>query len=330
MTNETYYGVISDIHFRPETIEYAIKALKKAGANKLILNGDIGDWQDSIEKTIGLHMSILKSAAESGLETYFQAGSHENFAALESAYDHLKDKYPNLIKIDNPVEIKVKNHHLIFIPGSDWNAGGEYTFGRDNKIPSGNYIVTYDNALVHIDNLEQYFEAKYKGIASRALHYSNINDLEKIVKEPEKSIVICHVPRRFNNLDEAVDTAIFGIAKRDFTIERRSFPKGSIFPGPFAKALIEDEHKYPVEMRHENRGNEDLRDMYNKLGITKAISGHFHESGHRANDLNGNHVPEGKKVKELFVNTGYFDVGQAAIVGVDEDGVLVDYHKVHF
>jgi len=83
-----------------------------------------------------------------------------------------------------------------------------------------------------------------------------------------------------------------------------------------------------VVLKKENRGNEDLKRLYEELGITKAVSGHFHESGHRANDLNGNRVGQGAFVNNLFWNSGYLDVGQTGILTVN-DNAEVSYRNVN-
>lgn len=86
-----------------------------------------------------------------------------------------------------------------------------------------------------------------------------------------------------------------------------------------AKKFIEA--RAPITIKKENSGNEALRDLYEELGIKKAVSGHFHESGHRACDKNGNHVPENTLVEELFWNSGHLDVGQTGILTVNDNKV---------
>ena len=75
------------------------------------------------------------------------------------------------------------------------------------------------------------------------------------------------------------------------------------------------------------RGKEDLKNLYEELGITKSVTGHFHESGHRANDSSGNHVKEGDVVKELFWNSGCLDNGQMGILIVK--GSEVSYRNLN-
>ena len=43
------YGIISDVHHDPRIVPVTIDVLKKLGAEKLILNGDIGERQRSLQ-----------------------------------------------------------------------------------------------------------------------------------------------------------------------------------------------------------------------------------------------------------------------------------------
>ena len=39
-----------------------------------------------------------------------------------------------------------------------------------------------------------------------------------------------------------------------------------------------------IVLKEENRGNERLKGLFEEMGIRKALSNHFHESGHKACD----------------------------------------------
>ncbi len=58
-----------------------------------------------------------------------------------------------------------------------------------------------------------------------------------------------------------------------------------------------------------------------KLGITMAVSGHFHESAHRAHDADGNPVKQGTFTRNLFWAASYVDAMKAGILTV-KDGVV--------
>lgn len=318
MVNETHYGVISDVHQDPKIVPVTIEVLKKLGVEKLLINGDIGNQQKTLKDSQNYVAFILDSIRKSGLESYVQPGSHETLLAFGPVVDYFAEKYSNIIKIDKPSEIKGKNHHLIFLPGSDWNAGGEYHIGNDEQIPSGRYIQT-QKGLMQFEEFGQYVGAIQQGIAQGAMQYANMNDLRKLVNDPDKSIVVCHVPRKFDNLENAVDMAEFGEATENFNLNGNNVEQGSVFPLPVAQQIVQA--GYPVRIRQENRGNEDLKLLYEGLGINKAVSGHFHESGHRANDSYGNHVSEGNFVTDLFWNSGHLDAGQTGILTVGDGKV---------
>ena len=76
-----------------------------------------------------------------------------------------------------------------------------------------------------------------------------------------------------------------------------------------------------LTLKEENRGNKDLANLYEELGITKAVSGHFHESGHRAHDGKVNPIQQGTLVKELYWNSGQLDLGQTGILTISDGKV---------
>ncbi len=332
MINETHYGVISDIHQYPQLISETIAMLKKQGAEKLLLNGDIGNQQGTLQESQCYIGFILDEVGKSGLESYVQPGSHETIEAFEPVIEYFEEKYPNIINVIKNPKVEQNGYDLVFLPGSDFLCGGEYHIGNDPIIPSSNYIqVDKSPNLIMFDVLRNGIES-INGMAEispkskfEMFHYSNMNDLKKLVTIPEKTIVVCHVPRKFDNLETAVDMAEFGEATEKFNLNGNNIEQSSVFPLPIAQQIVQA--GYPVEIRKENRGNKDLKSLYEKLGITKAVSGHFHESGHRANDCVGNHVQEGEMVNDLFWNSGHLDAGQTGILTVG-DG-KVSYRNLH-
>ena len=252
MVKETRYGIISDIHTSsPLDVTKAIKKLKREGADKLIFNGDIVGDQNDITTPINFLSYFLADLAQLNIESYLQPGSHEEKEEYAPIIKSFSDKYSNIINISEPMSFKEDDHYIAFIPGSDWIAG-------------------------HVND-------------GYNLNTTNFN---KLISDPEKTVVFSHIPRKFDNIDEAVDMAYFGESSN-----------GSIMPGIVLENHIKKEFgnissdniksiakDYGFILKKENRGNEELKELYNNLGISKSINGHFHESSHRANDLNGNHI----------------------------------------
>ncbi|MDD5358204.1 MAG: hypothetical protein PHX80_03605 [Candidatus Nanoarchaeia archaeon] len=297
---EIKYGIISDVHRDPRIVVPAIEVLKSQGSEKLVLNGDIGNSQEFVA-------FILESAGKSGLETYVQPGSHEKLEDFEPVIKYFQDKYSNLINVVDNQKINCDGHELVFLPGSDFRCGGQYSLSN-NGIKSGIYQI--DNDLVRIVNM---------------------NDLTKLVSNPDKTIIICHVPRKFDNMQYGVDMAEFGEVENDFDFQGDKIKKGSVFPIIPATQLFNA--GCPIKLKKENRGNKDLEKIYKELGIRKAVNGHFHESGHRACNTYGDYVQPNQFVEELFWNYGYCDAGQTGILTVNDNKVkysninLQDYLK---
>jgi len=288
----------------------------KLGAEKLILNGDIGERQRSLQASQDYVAVILDAVGKSGLEAYVQPGSHETVGAFHHVLEHFKSKYPNVIDTFDTPKVENEDHHLVFLPGSDFVCGGEYQIGNNKEVPSGLYLQTENGIIPYNPKVHQALVAQgqFRGL----LQYVNIHDLKSRVNDNEKTIVVCHVPRKFDSIDGAVDVAYFG-EKAD----------GSVIPGVVVEGMIRKQYgkvsdadirliaaASGLTFKKENRGNEDLRNVYMELGISKAVSGHFHESGHRAHDGNGNIVPQGTLVRELYWNSGQLDLGQTGILTV--------------
>ncbi len=318
MTKKITYGVISDIHNNPGNVPSTIETLKNLGVEKLLINGDIANQQQTLQYSQNNVAFVLNAIGESGLESYVQPGSHESLLAFGPVMDAFAEKYSNLIDTTKTQKAEQLGHELIFLPGTDFSCGGEYQIGNNEQLPSGRYIQT-QKGLIQFSDFGQYVNALQQGIAQGAMQYFNMNDLRDLVTDPDKSIVVCHVPRKFNDLETAVDVADFGEAQKDFHLQGNYVKKESVFPLPLAQQLVQA--GYPVKLKSENRGNKDLQSLYQELGITKAVSGHFHESGHRAHDSNGNYVSEEELVTDLFWNSGALDLGQTGFLIVDDGKV---------
>ncbi len=76
------YGIISDVHKDPKLVQIVIDILKNLGTNKLVLNGDIGERQRTLQASQDYVAIILESAGKSALETYVQPGSHETIGTF--------------------------------------------------------------------------------------------------------------------------------------------------------------------------------------------------------------------------------------------------------
>ncbi|MDI3473703.1 MAG: hypothetical protein PWR30_26 [Candidatus Woesearchaeota archaeon] len=325
MAKETIYGIISDIHNSPEKVIPAIEILRQLGAQKLIINGDISNQKKTLEESQYGIARVLNYIGMSELEAYVQPGGHESFLSFDPVIDYLTTIYPNLVDATKIRKVYQNNHTLVFLPGSDYLATGEYFIGKSKK--TGKYMKT-NKGLKEFNDIDEYFEElnkkNAKGIKEKdsegIIAYYNMKDLEHLVDDPERTILICHVPRKFYNLDNCVDMAEFGEAKEDFIYDGKTIRKGSIFSKKIAQRM--EKAGFPIELKKENRGNEDLKEIYEKIGINKAISGHFHESAGRANDTMGNHVRQKEEVKELFWNASYLEGDLAGILSVNDSSLI--------
>lgn len=320
------YGIISDIHRNPENLDPALEVLKAEGIEAILANGDINGSYYFKNLQSGLN-SILSKLAATGLQVYFQPGSHEKVTDYIPVIADLIDRYPNLHDAVPINRVESSDHHLVFLPGSD-SGVTDFEF----RLAFGDF----DTAL-------------YKTKEGKVRFMQNMKDLRTKVIAPEKTIVVCHVPPRFEGL-HCIDAAHFWEGRvyhrnpenqETLTYDIMGFmpitiPRSEIeactraFPINVPEEQIRDELFNVIKRknmeglvvyveRKENRGNQKLRELYQELGIRKAVSGHFHESSQRAHDFSGNPVEPNTLVDELFWNSGCLDDGEFGILTV-EDG----------
>jgi Icc-related predicted phosphoesterase len=320
----TKYGMISDIHEDPRIIVPTLEALQMEGVDKLIINGDIGGNYGSLEKSQKYTAFILDNIAKSGLEAFVQPGSHETLLGYGPVIEHFSDKHSNIVDTLKNPKVEFGDHDLVFLPGSDFLCGGEYQIGSNEQLSSGRYIQS-EKGLIKFEEFGQYVDALNSRVAKGAFQYSNMGDLRDLVTDPDKGIVVCHVPRKFDDIENGVDVAEFGDVVESFNTQQGLVEKGTVIPLQFVQPYLDA--GAPVVVKKENRGNEDLKNLYEEIGVRKAVSAHFHESSHRAHDSKGNPVRENTAVDDLFWNSGHLDRGYFGILSVD--GERVSYRNLN-
>jgi Icc-related predicted phosphoesterase len=370
--NETKYGIISDVHEKIGLVKVAIENFKSQGVTKLILNGDISSInaqsQDEAQKYFA---HILGTAAQSGLETFVQPGSHETIDVYEPVLNFFASRYNNIIDTKLNPKIEFDSHHLIFIPGSDVNGIGEYSFGNNPNLPTSKYVRTKEE-LIQIDDYGEFVAMLQNGQIPNIegiMEYKNINDVRNLVTDPDKTIVICHVPRNFNGVSNGVDVAHFIesysldmrlasyisnpklkekfihatkivpaetsvgqklLSRQDsMKIKNGNFSEDEIISFGMRYSLMNAQPviEFNVE-KFENRGNNELKTLYQELGITKAVNGHFHEASHNAHDSKGIFIPQNTLVNELYWNSGHMDNRHTGILTIKDNAV--SYQNLDF
>ena len=69
-----------------------------------------------------------------------QPGSHEKAYDIETVVKELREEFPNLHDVFTTPRIENEDHHLVFLPGSDWCAGGQYQLTADQDVETGWYM----------------------------------------------------------------------------------------------------------------------------------------------------------------------------------------------
>ncbi len=314
---QTTYGVLADIHDKPDRLALAIETFKLRGVKKIITVGDIGEDEQGIK-------SALEQIGASGLEAFIMPGNHEEVGDYLRAFSETSAKYPNLINTvmedpDSDVSIlksyEFPDHHLIFLPGAFGGPEAGFKFSFDEE--TGFYTVHQEGA----------------DVSSNIFSWNtNLRDLEHLVKDAEKTIVVCHTPPSCTGKPSTSIDGTYLVQCRGeegdskgylplVMIKRRYDPDGKESFESFAQKLAQ---RCEIVMVH--GGSDRLRALYEKCGITKVISAHFHESGHKGCGHNGEFIAGGDFQKELYWNPGAIVESKFGLYIV-QDG-KVDYRNL--
>ncbi len=324
-------GIISDVHRNPERVSYGVRKLKDLGVERLVLNGDIGE-AGNVQESQEYTARILEPVIRSGLETYIQPGSHETLSGFGVVVDTLSQKHNSLVNMLHTPFVDFAGYRLAFLPGSDVHSGGEYHLQAE--LPSGQYAVLKEG-LVPLESpaaLESFArEKRLKGV----LHNTKMYDLAAFVENPQKTIVVCHIPACFPIGPKGVDFAYFatnadgelipGMALEQGIRRQIKEKNGRDISAQDLERIAET---YGFIFHKRNVGNKNLRKLFDELGIKYAINGHIHESGHHAHNKKGNAVPEYTPHQELFWNSGCLDQEQMGILFLGDSGVAYQNVKL--
>jgi len=296
------YGIMADIHKANYSAIIRAIDLLKSRVDKLVINGDIGDDKQSIE-------FILQNVAKTNIETYAQPGSHETINDVEAQKGLLK-KYTNLHIITQPTIFRQSDHDIILLPGS---------MSHTKKSENGYYLANESDqsGLIHSNSGDKY--------------YTNIKVLAKLVENPEKTIVFCHDSCKTETIKHGPDYAYSGNLANGF-IPGALFEqqiKNKLGYVPDFETLVHLATQEGIELKKYNAGRISLRDAFNKIGIKKAISAHFHEASHNACDSNNLLVDQNQFVNDLFWHAGTFDFGHTGILTVEGNKVKYENIKLN-
>ena len=302
-------GILSDTHRNPQVVPALLNALQRADVQGIVLNGDLGDSPRHLAFT-------LDCAAKTGLPIYAQPGGHESMASYVTTMYAVTAQYANVIDCTRHPKHRLGAIDAVFLPGSDWTAGGQYHLVSPDDVPSGTYIRT-PQGLLTLDDTHVRKMIRHSTTEAGLMSVTNIDALDALVTDADRTVVFCHVPARHDNIENGVDMEYFG----------QNLADGSVMPGVMLEEMIrrqygdvshEDAAAIALQngfvFKRENRGNDALRTAYSRNGITKTISGHFHESAHRAHDTDCMPVWPGEQVYDLALMASYADAGLASVV----------------
>jgi len=311
---ELKLGTITDLHGNLKVLPKILKKLSENKIDILVLGGDI-----PYEGEKNSLLKILKKCLKLRKTIFIIPGSHEGFEDYEEQLKKLKSK----LIINGAKKLKTKSfgYDFVFLPGSDYLAS------------TGQYVLTY--SISNIKKQKNKFKKNSHYFLHKKFRAFQIEKISKLIKNPEKTILISHIPCHFKS-KYGIDLAEFGKVLRNFY-----FKKEHLKFDIFKKSLKEEMHKknkvskkyvftkdaakllirfgYPINIEKKNVGNKYITRLIKQKKIKKFICGHIHESGNRACNSNGMEVKQNKFSEELFLNSGHAEKGYFSIVILKEN-----------
>ena len=285
-------GIIVCAHGNGKAVARLSAAYAKNGVDAIAICGDLGDDFKEIS-------AVLKGVSAAKVPVIAFPGSHE---PADDYYLALK-KHKRVIDGTKTRRITLKGYDIVTLPGSSVNVPHASFRIADKKLP------------------KQY---------QRRYRLFPIADLARIIRNPAKTVVLCHDPPRCAGA-RAIDVAYSGVVKKLFIVKSKHarifgtaaklnpfvliHEKGSIVPEPYASKLAAK--GYPVMVKHRNVGNEALKAFLKRKRINYFACGHIHEAGHRAINAAGKPLRKGTFSSSVWYNAAPATKGNGGILLID-------------
>jgi len=204
-------------------------------------------------------------------------------------FDGSRLEYPNLRNALALGKVECNGHHLVFLGGcDDWTSPGEFKLSSLEGMSTGIYPKNTERRIYG------------NTVEGRLREAADI-----LLDEDQTGIKSNDI--LFINIDDLESLV--------------TIPDATVVFCP-VPAYFGDE---AVDL---GKGNTNLRQLFERLGVKVAVSSSPSNAGHIAHNWQGHHVDEGVFTDELFWNAGSIDEGQMGILEVD--GGLVRYLNVTF
>ncbi len=322
---ETKYGIISTIHSRKDFYEKILIEMMHEKVNAVILNG-IGETPEATSYA-------LKTAAKTNLPI-ITIPNEEDYSEYYKAVKHAKEKNRKIIDSVTHPHIEQNGHEILILPGT--TKPFESKFVLSTKAETGLYFFDKKEAKKNSDNVLKKLRASQIKNSLKILETSkkvycvhNIESLAEKIGDPEKTTIISPYSREFTNPMYSIDREIFYETGNSeiYSLEHLanqiiaaySEPENQMTPGEAIEEirdLIEEGDIMPVYLNH---GDEILRNVTEKYGVTKTISSAPIVSAHIAHTDHNVGLPEHVFSTELHYNTGVAEDGFAGILYLKDD-----------
>lgn len=290
----TKIGIISHLH-NPnfESLKKAVEILKDESIDALVLNGDIYESKLESPYMINGFADFLKYLREQDFMTFIQPGHSETVSG--SKYEAILGfNSSSVIYVPRAKQraFKVGDYHLLFLPGARISDGdpSRNGFFLTKSYQTGYYEWGPDSNFSSLGILSDNWR---EGTRFAIFNIEDIRTYAKKISDIEKAVLFSHISPRFST-DKAIDVSYR--------------PLNNLLSLPL------------------NYGDIDLKEIIEDTGINKVITGHYHDSVHRAHDGKEEPIEAGEWSKELFFMASYMNQNKFGLIELDGDKIR--YYKL--
>jgi hypothetical protein len=325
---ETKYGIISTVYDHREFYEKILIEMMSEKVSAIILNG--------ISPIKEIASYAIKTAAKTDLPI-ITIPYEETFTEYYKAIGQARTKHKNIIDSVTNQYIKQNGHEILFLPGTTDPFQSQFVLSTEKE--TGLYYYKEKEAKkkcsdtrnilkkINKDQIEKIF--KCQKLSQNIYSIQDIESLAGKIKAPERTTIISPRPREFPNPTHSIDlemffktdeTEIYTLSQLAQTIiSTYSEPGFEITPTEAFEEINDMIKEGDITPVYLNDGDEILRNITEKYGVTKTIASSPAASSHIAHTNNNIGIPENVLSTELHYNTGIAEEGLAGILYLKDD-----------
>lgn len=323
----TRYGIISNPGINEEITDYILIQFIKRDVEHIVVNG-ISSNPETLSTAID-YASTAAHAISKESKVIINPGPLDSLKEYFQAMEEFRKRKNIIYSTKNPY-VKMNGNELILLPGMPSKQRipiYENAFSTQHRLhktmPTGYYSLVQDDFLVK----EREHRIIGRALRNEALDYcmriTNMERATKQIRNPEKTLVVSVIPRKFDYEDYSVDLEDVAenpddkkLLSIDSLLTKLSEEKGYLLD---PAELEEEIYSQGYKISNINNGDEELKALMEHKKITKSVCSKPGVSEHYAHTDQNQIVNPDKFKDTLHFNTGTITFNTAGIITLNEN-----------